>query len=101
MRKRITYKQFVKAVAPYFQLADKDEEYDKWLQRTLKRFTKRLTNYTEDYLKEKNERKEKVVFNIPLPHPYTLNLLLRLLIPPLLITHTNLHTTPQDSPHSL
>ena len=57
MRKRITYKQFVKGIAPYFQLADKSKEYDEWFQRTLKRFVKKVANYTEDYLKEKERKK--------------------------------------------
>jgi hypothetical protein len=57
MRKRITYKQFVKGIAPYFQLADKNKEYDEWFQRTLRRFVKKVANYTEDYLKEKEKKK--------------------------------------------
>jgi len=59
MRKRITYKQFIKNIGPYFSLADKDKEYDEWFQNTLRRFVRKLTNYTEDYIKEKEKQKQK------------------------------------------
>jgi len=59
MRKRMTYKQFIKNIAPYFSLADKDEEYDEWFQSTLRKFVRKLTNYTEDYIKEKEKQIQK------------------------------------------